>query len=100
MNTKLKLNNILQVIEKTFFHCLLGFAPTWDLKLNQEYIFQKIVDKMPLDKLSLCFDCIDGPILNGIGKSINSSFASDRRRALKIFCEPEAIHFKKQTKLF
>ena len=43
-------------------------------------------------------DVIDGCIVNGVREPILFSFVLDKPAGDKVFCEPEAIHYKKINK--
>ena len=43
-------------------------------------------------------DCINGSVLNEVRQPILCCFILDKPPGLRIFCEPETIHFKKIIK--
>ena len=98
----------LRFDEKSFFRTLLGFEPYWDYKPTNSnhvgipgvYTSDKIILNLnTIDKIRLKCDCIDGSIQNGVRQPILFSFVSDKPSGYKVFCEPEAIHYKKNKKI-
>ena len=99
--TKLVVNSGIIAIrfdEKSFFSTILGFTPGWDYKHYNKYISQKIVNLSNTNKIHLKCDCIDGTNQDGIRQPILFSFVLDKPAGYKVFCEPEAIHYKKLNK--
>ena len=96
----------LRFDERSFFHTLLGFTPSWDYKptisdnvaIPGVYISNKILNLSTINKIPLKCDCIDGSIQDGVRQPILFSFISDKPSGYKIFCEPETIHYKKINK--
>ena len=81
----------------------MGFTPYWDYKPTNAihadspgvYTSDKVLNLSRTDKIPLKFDIIDGSGANGIGQPIIFSFILDKPAGYKVFCEPEAFHFKK-----
>ena len=48
---------------------------------------------------SLKIVCLDASILNGLRGTIFSNFALGKSPGLEIFCEPEAIHYRRINKV-
>ena len=84
--------------ENSFFSTILGFTPGWDYKHYNHYLSQKILNLSSTNKIHLKCDVIDGSVVNGIRQSILYSFVLDKPSGYKVFCEPEAIHYKKTYK--
>ena len=85
----------LRFDERCFFHTLLGFTPYWDYKPSGVYTSDKTLNLNTINKIHLKCDCIDGSIQDGIRQPILFSFVLDKKPGLKIFYEPEIIHYKK-----
>ena len=93
----------LRFDEKSFFNTLLGFTPYWDYKPTNAihanspgvYTSEKKLNLSTKDKIRLNCDVIDGSIQNGLRHPILFSFVLDKKPGYKVFCEPEAIHYKK-----
>ena len=51
-----------------------------------------------INKIHLKCDVIDGSVVDGIRQPILYSFILDKPAGYKVFCEPEAIHYKKRNK--
>ena len=97
----------LRFDKQSFFHTLLGFSPYWDYKPNNSshvlvpgvYPSDKIILILnTIDKIHLKYDAIDGSIQDGVRQPILFSFVLDKPSGYKVFCEPEAIHYKKIIK--
>ena len=101
MKTKLVVRSGIIAIrfdEKSFFNAVLGFTSGWDYKHYNKYISQKMVNLGSTNKIHLKCDCIDGSIRDGVRQSILFSFVLDKPAGYKVFCEPEAIHYKEINK--
>ena len=81
--------------EKWFFSTILGFTPGWDYKQYNEDISEKFVNLSRTNKIHLKCDAIGGSIADAIPLPILFSFVLDKPPGYKIFCEPEAIYYKK-----
>ena len=88
----------IKLDEKSFFSTILSFSPSWDYKHYNKYISQKIVNLSSTNKIHLKCDSFDGRIRNGLKQPILFSFVLNTPTRYKVFCEPEAIHYKKITK--
>ena len=84
--------------EKSFFSTILGFTAGWDYKHYNQYLSQKIVTLSTTNKIHLKCDIIDGTVQDGVRKLFLFSFALDKPRGYKVFCEPETMHYKKINK--
>ena len=62
------------------------------------YTEDKILKKCTKDKIHLKCDVIDGIVVNEIREPILFSFVINKPSGYKVFCEPEAIHYKKINK--
>ena len=97
--TKLKLGPrimVLRFVKKSFFNTTLGFTPYWVYKdFGIDFYSESNRNLTVTDKIHLKCDVIDGSVLNGVRQPILFSFALDKKPDFKVFCEPEAIHYKK-----
>ena len=81
--------------EKSFFGTVLGFTTGWDYKHYNKYVSQKIVNLSNTNKIHLKCDCIDGSVQDAVRQPFLFRFVLDKPAGYKVFCEPEAIHYKK-----
>ena len=89
-----------------FLNTLLGFTPYADYKPTNafhadspgRYTSQKIINLSTIDKVHPKCDVIDGSVLNGPRQAILCSFVLGKPPGYKVFCEPEAILYKKINK--
>ena len=81
--------------EKSFSNNILGFTPQWDNKHYNEYLSHKLVNLSSTNKIHLKCDVIHGSVVNGMQQPILFSFVLDKPSVYKMFCEPEANHYKK-----
>ena len=97
----------LRFDERSFFHTLLGYGTYWDYKPTNSdhdaipgvYTSDKLLLNLnTINKIDLKCDCIDGSIQDGVRQSILFSFVLDKPAGIKVFCEPETIHYKKINK--
>ena len=101
MKTKLVVGfGIIAVIidEKSFLTTILGFTPGWDYRDYNRYVSQKIVNLSNTNKIHLKCDIIDAGVVNGLRQPILYSFVLDKLPGYKVFCDSEAIHYKKINK--
>ena len=97
----------LRFDKQSFFHTLLGFSPYWDYKPNNSnhvlipgvYPSDKnILNLNTINKNHLKCDATKCSIIEGVRQPILFSFVIDKPSGYKVFCEPEAIHYKKINK--
>ena len=79
---------------KSVFHSILGFAPNWEYEPN-EYISEKIIDVLPIDKNHLSCHCIDGLILIDVREPILLSFLLENLLVSRFFVKKEQYIIKK-----
>ena len=92
---------------KSFFNTSLGFVLYWDNKTTNAfhvdspgiYNNEKITKLSTIYKVHLKCDCIDGSLVNSLRQPILYSFVLDKPRGYKVFCESEAIHYKKNKQI-
>ena len=117
-NVDEKFNKIYSQTEKTIFkiepntinmHCKLttNRAIEFNSKLNEvlgftemyykagEHVSEKVINIMPINKIHLKCNCIDGSIVNGLREPILFTFSLDKAPGFKIFKEPKIILYKK-----
>ena len=64
--------------------------------MNQvTHVSEKVINIMPINKIHLKCNCIDGSIVNGLREPILFSFNLDKPPGFKIFKEPKIILYKK-----
>ena len=96
----------LRFIEKRFFITLSEFTPYWDYKPTNAIrakspgvnTSDRVLNLSKLDKINLKCDVIDGSVVNGIRQPKIFTLTGDKPPVYKVFCEPEAIHYKKINK--
>ena len=97
----------LRFDEKTFFHTLLGFKPYGDYKPTSTnhadnpgvYISDKTLNLSTIEKVNLNSNVVDGSLVNGLREPILYSFVLDKLPGFKVFCQPEALHYKKSKQI-
>ena len=96
----------MKFTKKSFFYTKLGFTqPNLNFgnnplavciqKLAGTYEIEKSIDITKIDNIHLKRDCIDGSIVNGIGKPILYSFVLDKPLRHKGSKTPRVYVFKK-----
>ena len=92
--------------EKSCFITLLGFTAYWDCKPSNEihadspgvytsdkfFLYLSTIDKIRLKSVG-----IDGSVVDGVRQRILFSLVIDKPSGYKVFCEPETIHYKKNS---
>ena len=81
----------------------MGYTPYWDYKHTNAihanspgvYTKDKILNLNTLDKIHLKCDVVDGSVVNAVREPTLFSLVLDKKPGFKVFCEPEAIHYKK-----
>ena len=84
--------------EKPFFSTTLGSNPNWVYKDSNDYKRQKITNLNTINKIHLKCDGNDGCVVNGLTQPKIYSLVLETPLGYKVFCEPEAVHYKKLNK--
>ena len=110
LKSNLKINETLIFTEKSFFYTILSFTRSRFYTVDDIEGFYPLIagsDKgdRPInitgfDKKHLKCDCIDGSIVNGVGKTILYSFVLSSPPGHKTFKEPSIKLFEKVNKPF
>ena len=93
----------LMFSERSSFTTLLRFTPYWlytptyanHANSPGVYTSDIILNLRKKDETHLNCDVIDGSVVNRIRQPILFSFVLDKPGGCKIYCEPQAIHYKK-----
>ena len=97
----------LRFDEKSFSKTFLGFTPYRNYRPTKSihsdnpgvYISGKRINLSTIDEMHLKFDNIDGSVVNGLRQPILYSFDLDKSPGLKVFCESETKHYKKNKQI-
>ena len=83
----------------------MSFEPYWDHKPTNAihadslgvYTSDKFLKLCTKDKIQLKSVVIDGSIQNGVQQPTLFSFVFDKEPGYKVFCQPETVHYKKNS---
>ena len=83
----------LRFHQNSFLGFILEPSPGWDYKRNDEYFGYMIIKLGTIDITHL--NClIYGNVVNSSGQPALYSFDLDKRPGYKVFCGPQASHYK------